>query len=554
VLEDRGMFCRASWILGIAFVLFGAARATAAPIPLDATYLAAARDLGPAPMSMSVRVAVVLSGHHGAELERLVEAQADPASPLFHRFLSGPQYADYFAPTPGEYSQVVTSLQRGGWRITHEFANRTVVDAVAPAPVAARYFNTAIDRVVSPTGEVAYANVRPGVVPVAIGNLVLSVAGLDAIHRMHPLYVLPPRGVSQNLGTDPTTRRPPVHGPDGGFGPIAYINSYNMPAAQGYLGQGRASGVATDSDFLDSDLATFIAYFGITRTGPATKRVPVDGGATINADAIETTLDVETIVSLAPGTALYVYLAPYDEPTNANFIDIYNQAVSDNLVDTLNTSYGYCESALPKGYPEMLETIFKQGNAKGITFHEASGDSGSYWQGCSKPHVSAPADAPHSVAIGGTVLSVDARGNETGEVGWSGSGGGYSVLFGVPAYQKTFKNVIPKGRNVPDLAFNAIGSSFYFGGRWAGPISGTSLASPIFDATLTQINGVQNSRSGDFTTTLYKTWLADGYGSGPTASFRDITQGNNGYPALRGYDQVTGIGSILADGLLKVLP
>jgi hypothetical protein len=80
------------------------------------------------------------------------------------------------------------------------------------------------------------------------------------------------------------------------------------------------------------------------------------------------------------------------------------------------------------------------------------------------------------------------------------------------------------------------------------------LASPIFDATLTQINGVQNSRSGDFTRTLYNKWRAHGYGSGSTASFRDITQGNNGYPALRGYDQVTGIGSILADGLLKVLP
>jgi len=127
------------------------------------------------------------------------------------------------------------------------------------------------------------------------------------------------------------------------------------------------------------------------------------------------------------------------------------------------------------------------------------------------------------------------------------------VLFGVPAYQKSVKNVIKKGRNVPDLAFNAIGSSFYFDGEWAGPISGTSLASPIFDATLTEIDGVQKSRAGDFATTLYATWRAHGYGDGAKAHFRDITQGNNGYPALPGYDQVTGIGSVLADGLLKVL-
>ncbi len=548
------MFYRASAVLGLVLFLAAAGAASAATPTLDAASLVGVRDLGPAPAASMVRVAVVLNDHNDAELERLTQAQADPASPLYHRFLTPAQYAAYFAPTPGEYAQVVSTLARGGWRITHLFANRTVVDAVAPAPVAERFFRTAIHRVVSPTGEIAYANVRSGVVPAAIGNLVLTVQGLDAIHRMHPMYVLPPRGSRSSVAPSANAPASPVFGPDGGLGPIAYINSYNLPAAQGHVGQGRASGVATDSDFLDSDLAAFIKYFGIKRTGPATTRVPVDGGTTMNADAIETTLDVETIVSLSPGTALYVYLAPYDEPTNANFIDIYNRAVTDNLVDTLNTSYGYCELAIGKGYPQAVNKIFLQGNALGITFHEASGDSGTEWDGCKGQHVSSPADSPNTVAIGGTQLAVNAQGDETSEVGWDGSGGGYSDIFGVPAFQKGVKNVVPKGRNVPDLAFNAIGSSFYYSGGWAGPISGTSLASPIFGATLTQINGVKGTRAGAFTTTIYKTWAAHGYGSGPNALLRDITQGNNGYPARKGYDQVTGIGSVLADGLLKVLP
>jgi subtilase family serine protease len=540
---------RASCLLGLFLSLLGTA-AFAAPLPFDAPDFAGVRDLGPAPASVTVRVAVVLRDHHDAELEQLVAAQADPESPLFHHFLTAAQYAAYFAPTPSEYAQVVSALQRGGWRVTHEFANRTVVDAVAPASLAAKYFATEIHRILSPAGEIAYANVRPGTVPAEIGSLVLSVQGLDAIHRMHPQYLLSPRGAIRSVPA--WLPSPPVYGPDGGYGPIAYINSYDLPAAHGNVGQGRASGVATDSDFFDSDLASFIAHFGIRRSGPRTTRVAVDGGTTVNVDAIETTLDVETIVSLAPGTALYVYLAPYDEPTNANFIDIYNQAVSDNLVDTMNTSYGYCELAIGKGYPESVNAIFKQGNALGITFHEGSGDWGIDWVGCRTPHVSAPADSPHTVAIGGTVLSIDSHGNETSEVGWGGSGGGYSVLFGVPAYQKTVKNVIRAGRNVPDLAFNAIGSSFYFDGGWAGPISGTSLASPIFGAALTEIDSVEHSRAGDFTTTLYKIWRARGYGAGAKARLRDITQGINGYPALPGYDQVTGIGSVLANNLIKV--
>src|SRR4029077_20288214 len=110
----------------------------------------------------------------------------------------------------------------------------------------------------------------------------------------------------------------PVFGPDGGYGPLAFIRSYDLPASNGFTGTGHASGVATDADCLDSDLNSFLSYFRIHRTGPATKRVLVDGGPAPGngPDSIETALDVEQIVSIAPGTALYVYEVTYDEPTN----------------------------------------------------------------------------------------------------------------------------------------------------------------------------------------------------------------------------------------------
>ena len=114
----------------------------------------------------------------------------------------------------------------------------------------------------------------------------------------------------------------------------------------------------------------------------------VDGGPPpgIRTDSDETTLDVETIVSLAPGTALYVYEAPYDEPTNGNFIDIYNQVVSDNMVDTLNTQLQLSarRRSMPHSYPDAPSTrSSSQGNALGITFHAVAGDSGDYHYGCS---------------------------------------------------------------------------------------------------------------------------------------------------------------------------
>jgi subtilase family serine protease len=556
------MFAR---LLPVAFLSALAAAATAAlgeTVPIEAGSVGGGiRDLGPAPMSQRVRIAVVLDYHHAADLDALIAAQADPRSALYHRFLTPAQFRDYFAPTAAEYGRVVGALRRGGFTITHAFANRTVVDATAPAPVAARYFATAIDRVVAPGIGATYTNVRAGFVPPEIASTVLAVAGLDAATRPQksiarlPRFIHPARANVRQAGE-------PVFGPDGGYGPLVYINSYALPAANGKVGQGRASGVATDNDFLDGDLSGYLSYFGIKRTGPASQRVLVDGGPPpgLGPDSDETTLDVETIVSLAPGTALYVYEAPYDEPTNGNFIDIYNQVVSDNLVDTLNSSYTYCEKAIrPHSYPVAINKIFAQGNALGITFHAASGDSGSYSYGCNnKIHIGEPVDAPNNVAVGGTSLSVNSQGQETGEVGWDGTGGGISDIFKVPAYQQGVPNIIRRGRNIPDLAFDAdpgTGESFYFDGGFDGPIGGTSLASPIFGAALTEIDQLQNARAGAFNVTLYKTWLANGYTSGSTTYFRDITVGSiPPYGAKTGYDQMSGIGAMLVTnfaGLLK---
>jgi kumamolisin len=409
----------------------------------------------------------------------------------------------------------------------------------------------------------------PAAVPTEIRPLVRAVAGLDTTSRMYSTLVRPPAGTPHPIRPNSHFNGKPLFAPDGGYGPWIFVNSYDLPAANGVTGTGRASGVAMDGDFLDSDLAAFLAYFGITRTGPPTVRVAVDGGAPpgLSHDSGETTLDVETIVSLAPGTALYVYLAPYSI-SNENFIDIDNTVVNDNLVDTLNGSYTYCENRLNHrvpGYSESVDAIMEQGAAQGITFHSATGDWGPVIPfGC--PHkisIGTPTDVPHNVSIGGTTLQVDPNtGQETSEVGWNSidgaTGGGVSVIFPVPAYQQGVPNVIARGRNVPDLSFDAgsqSGAAFYYNGSFGGPVNGTSLASPIFGAALTEIDQLQNSRAGYFNVTLYQTWLANGYGNPAAPYLRDMTIGNiPPYGAGPGYDQMTGIGVMRATTFAALLP
>jgi kumamolisin len=168
--------------------------------------------------------------------------------------------------------------------------------------------------------------------------------------------------------------------------------------------------------------------------------------------------------------------------------------------------------------------------------------------------VAVPASTPHNIAVGGTELFVDDNGNETDEAGWNvpnegATGGGVSVEFKRPSYQKNIPTILGHGRNVPDVAFDAgcnTPTAYLFNGSWSW-FCGTSLASPIFGASLVEMDQMMASRAGYFNVTLYKTWRTDGYSRGSTLFIRDITQGSiPPYYAQQGYDQMTGIGALQA--------
>jgi len=352
----------------------------------------------------------------------------------------------------------------------------------------------------------------------------------------------------------------PLNGPDGGYGPLATAQGYDLPVQHGYNAAGRSAGVVIWADYLASDLTGYASEFGITRTG-TTSKVAVDGGATFNGNfsapgnaSVEAELDVETILGNSPGANIVVYEFP--SPTDQDIEDAYNAAVSANTVDVLNSSFGGCESG-DTSFATATNQIATQGAAKGITFSASSGDSGS--NECSGSQgVSAPAGGPEFVSVGGTSLQVNSSGNWTSEEVWNSNGGsgggGVSTVFALPSYQQGISGVITSGRNQPDISLSAdpsYGTSLYFNGAWDGPIGGTSWASPIFTAYLAQVAQIHGTRAGFVNPTLYSVYTNSGY-----TDYHDITSGNNfGYTARAGYDQASGIGSILTgNGLAPKLP
>jgi len=163
------------------------------------------------------------------------------------------------------------------------------------------------------------------------------------------------------------------------------------------------------------------------------------------------------------------------------------------------------------------------------------------------------------------------------------SGGGFSNIFGIPSYQRDavsayfdqvesslgfsgyhhyvangdFSNTTGGvyhhgGRAYPDVGAVGDRQVVYSNGSW-WLVSGTSLSAPIWGAVLTLVNEERIAAGKSTVGYIHPTIYAH-----PEA-FTDITVGSNpgcgspGFPAAKGWDPVTGLGSPNFPVLMKVL-
>ena len=160
-----------------------------------------------------------------------------------------------------------------------------------------------------------------------------------------------------------------------------------------------------------------------------------------------------------------------------------------------------------------------------------------------------PSASPYVVSAGGTTVFTDASGNFTSESGWSSGGGGPSAYEARPSYQNAISTKVGAARGTPDLSFDgdpnsgaSVYDSYPYNSTSYGwlAVGGTSLSSPA----LAGIANVAAAAAGSFPAGS-QVLLATIYSNLGTANFRDITTGNNGYPAGAGWDFVTGVGCCL---------
>jgi len=236
----------------------------------------------------------------------------------------------------------------------------------------------------------------------------------------------------------------------------------------------------------------------------------------------------------------------------------------------VSISWGSPESNFQAEHMQAGSDCFQKMGAQGITAFTASGDEGTGKDGlfgCKGFAPEWPATCPYITTVGGTYL-------ESGiENGVSFSGGGFSSVFTRPSWQdKTVTGYLQSatlpstdlftegGRAIPDIAALSTNFRTFSGGFHGGEVSGTSAASPAFAGLVAVINDllVDSGKPtvGFINPALYAAAEA---GSEDFLGF-DVVTGNNkhsgcdaGFPATKGWDAVTGLGTPLWQNLKAAL-
>ncbi|MGC2777189.1 MAG: S53 family peptidase, partial [Bradyrhizobium sp.] len=223
--------------------------------------------------------------------------------------------------------------------------------------------------------------------------------------------------------------------------------------------------VALGGGYLASDLATAMA--AMDRPVPEVIDVIVEGDGNQFVDGFslaeqEIALDLQVAASLLPKARIVVYFAN-------NSTDSLTRAVHRAVFDDVNrpqvvsVSWGNSEKTWTDTSRDAMQAVLADAIRLRVSVMFAAGDllaTGGLADG--RLHVWFPASSPYALGCGGTAPVLDETGAAiVGEAVWkqapTGTGGGISDVFPVPAYQQALKLPVSLNdgavrRGVPDVA------------------------------------------------------------------------------------------------------
>ena len=548
------------------------------------------------------------------DLQELIAAQQNPASPQYHQWLTPEQFGARFGLADADITAVQNWLMQQGFTVdevarskNHIRFSGTVRQAEQAFGTELHYYNVSGERHFAPHGDLA--------LPASLAAVVQAVTNLNTFRPRSHIVRKDPQAAVQYHFTSGQTGNHFLTPKD-----LATIYNISPAYSAGLNGSGQSIAVVGQSEIVMADIEHFQTAAGFSIKDPIRKFVPNSGTATIvTGDESESDLDLEYASTMAPGATIYFYYTG----NNSNF-NVWNSietAVTDNLAQIISSSYGVCEPLVPQAFYNSLNgTFLAQAAAQGQTVISAAGDGGS--TDCSGAtgastaqqqalSVDFPASSQYVTGVGGTEFPAAdvASGNSTyfssngnsdvtpnsalsyiPEQVWndnstgniSAGGGGISTLTPRATWQAGVTG-IPSGtfRLVPDISLStspnnagylycSSDSSTKITGSCANGFrdtnstnltvaGGTSFGAPIFAGMIAIINQKMGSRQGMANTKLYS--LAAN-SSTYASAFHDTINGNNNcsaagatacpttIPAATNYSATTGYD--LASGLGSV--
>jgi hypothetical protein len=528
------------------------------------------------------RMILLLNRRPGAEaeIERLLAAQHDPASPQFHQWLTPQEFGARFGLPEAQIQAITGWLESHGFAIEEVGNGRGWINFTGNAEQVERAFGTEIhDYKVE--GVVRHANAIDPSIPAALGGAVKGIVSLNSFPRR-----------SLHHGIRPLPAKPDFTSGSNHFispGDFALIYDLNSVYTAGFTGSGQTIAIVARTDIAISDVTTFRSMFGLPVNNPTIVHNGTDPGDLGGGEETEADLDTEWSGAVGKGATVKVVVSK--STTTTDGVDLSAQyIVNNNVGAVMSTSFGQCESTMGTTELAFYNNLWSQAATAGITAFVSAGDAGA--AGCnvggdttgSGRAVSGLCSTPFNVCVGGTefnegsgtfwsttnsstdvsVLSYipEKAWNESGSVTggsdlWA-TGGGVSTTYAKPSWQSAPGVPADGKRDIPDVSLTAASHDGYLivQGGSLGAVGGTSASSPSFAGLMSIIVQKTGARQGNANTVFY-TMGTNQYSSGGVAAFHDITVGNNTVPGVTGfatttaYDQATGLGSVDAAVLIN---
>ncbi|HUA34479.1 MAG TPA: protease pro-enzyme activation domain-containing protein [Candidatus Binataceae bacterium] len=498
--------------------------------------LPTAIKLAPSPDEPNQSLTLTIVLHHDDEqgFAEYFREVYDPDSENFGKFLTQEQIADRFGPTRARYESILRYLDNCDLRLIEGSTSRLTIEARGTRRQVEQTFIVHIGDY-QLGGQRFYANDVDPSLPIDLASGVEAVIGLNNLPRPEhgseqiPVAGLTGAGISASIGIDAVLTGSLALG---GFaialgfiiliatlllilGLLLYSEGSLQTEAQLRAnvdpptpppGSGQTVGLLEFDSFNQGDVSDYInlvstaaslAGFSSPDINNLTK-IDVDGGVPVGPGESEVLIDIDDVMTIAPGAKVTVYDAPFSGA--GSFQSVLSQMIDDK-VNIISNSWAYCEDQTTLADVTSIDTLVQQAGVAGISVFSGSGDNGSTCLDGSPNTVAVPADSPNLTAVGGSSMTVGPGLTYGSETWWNGSnsvpvtgqgGFGVSKFFSAPPYQSGFSGT---KRSVPDVVTNADPAQGMLicqadnGGCPNGTLNGgTSMAAPSWAAYTAALN------------------------------------------------------------------